>query len=150
MARPSKFNDKLAADICAQLAEGNSLRSICEAKDMPTARTVHYWLHENAEFLQQYREAREIQADNEFDEIRDIADMATPENVSVAKLRVDARKWRASKLKPGTYGDKITQEHVGKDGGAIETKDVSLTETARRMAFIFAKAMQDEPDDDAT
>lgn len=42
------------------------------------------------------------------------------------------------------------QEHTGKDGGAIETKDVSLTETARRMAFIFAKAMQDEPDDDAT
>lgn len=148
--RPSEYSDEVAARICADLAEGRSLRSICDDEEMPAARTVHYWLHEKPEFLRQYREAREIQADNEFDEIREIADLATPEDVSVAKLRVDARKWRASKLKPGTYGDRITQEHVGKDGGAIETKDTSMTEIARRMAFVLASAMQDDKSDDGS
>ena len=37
------------------------------------------------------------------------------------RLRVDARKWVASKLKPKKYGDKMTQEHTGADGGAIQT-----------------------------
>lgn len=37
-------------------------------------------------------------------------------------------------------------ELTGKDGGAIETKDTSITETARRMAFILASAMEKEPD----
>lgn len=32
------------------------------------------------------------------------------------------------------------QELSGRDGGAIETKDVSDVEIARRLAFIFAKA----------
>ena len=36
------------------------------------------------------------------------------------RLRVDARKWLLSKLAPKKYGDKLTQEHTGANGGAIE------------------------------
>ncbi|RUY09387.1 terminase small subunit protein, partial [Mesorhizobium sp. M7A.F.Ca.CA.004.12.1.1] len=36
MARPSEFTQEIADTICQSLAEGNSLRSICEADDMPS------------------------------------------------------------------------------------------------------------------
>lgn len=38
------------------------------------------------------------------------------------------------------YSDK--QEITGKDGGAIETKDLSGNDVARRLAFALAKGMQ--------
>lgn len=36
------------------------------------------------------------------------------------RLRVDARKWLLSKMAPKKYGDKVTQEHTGANGGAIQ------------------------------
>lgn len=42
------------------------------------------------------------------------------------RLRVDTRKWAAAKLKPRVYGDKVTQEHTGADGGAIKVETMNL------------------------
>ena len=36
-----------------------------------------------------------------------MADMATPDDWQVVKLRIWARQWRASKLAPKKYGDKL-------------------------------------------
>lgn len=36
------------------------------------------------------------------------------------KLQVDTRKWFLSKVLPKVYGDKVTQEHTGANGGAIQ------------------------------
>ena len=36
-------------------------------------------------------------------------------------------------------------EHMGKDGGPIETVDLSDTEAARRIAFTLARARQEKP-----
>ncbi len=41
-------------------------------------------------------------------------------------------------------------EVAGKDGGPIETKDASLSEVARRMAFVLASALEEDKDSDAT
>lgn len=68
-----------------------------------------------------------------------MADQATPENWQVVKLRIWARQWRAAKLAPRKYGDKITTELTGKDGGAIETIDLTPREIAQRAAFLLAK-----------
>jgi len=35
------------------------------------------------------------------------------EHVTRSRLRIDSRKWIASKLKPKKYGDKIESTHVG-------------------------------------
>ena len=161
--RITDYNEDIAARICMALSEGRSLRSICLADDMPTARTVHNWLNSHAEFFQQYTKAREIQADTIFDECLDIADQSEDdiktvdgtdqtqhEVIARAKLRIDTRKWMAGKLRPKAYGDKVTQELVGKDGGPIETKDASLSEVARRMAFVLASALEEDKDSDAT
>src|ERR1017187_8311979 len=117
MARPSDYTQETAFTICERLVEGDSLRSICLADDMPAIRTVFQWLTKHKEFAQQYALAREAQADTLADEITDIADDGSndwvekygkdgkPEgweyngdHVNRSRLRVDARKWVASKL----------------------------------------------------
>ena len=57
--------------------------------------------------------AREAQADKLFKECLEIADKATPENVSVARLQVDVRKWHAGKFAPKKYGDHISHDIKG-------------------------------------
>ena len=117
MGRPSGFSEELADAICERLAEGQSLRKICLADDMPNKATVFRWLAANKVFSDQYARAREAQADTLADEILDIADdgandyMGENETyngdaVQRSKLRVDARKWLAGKLRPKVYGDK--------------------------------------------
>jgi hypothetical protein len=121
MGRPSSFTQDTADTICERLINGDSLRKICKADDMPNAATVCRWLADNERFREQYARAREAQADTLADEILDIADDGTNDwvadreeedgfkyngdAVQRSKLRVDARKWIAAKLLPKKYGD---------------------------------------------
>jgi hypothetical protein len=118
--RPSEYTQEVADAICAELAEGKSLRSVCKAESMPCIRTVFTWMRTYPEFLQQYARAKEESADALTDEMLDIADdtardfaegengpVFNSEHVQRSRLRVDTRKWIASKLKPKKYGDKI-------------------------------------------
>jgi len=155
MARPSDFTQELADLICERLAEGESLREICRDDDMPNKATVFRWLAAKQEFSDQYARAREEQAETLADEIVEIADeectMVRSEkhpgvkadddagNLEVVfdstavarnRLRVDARKWVASKLKPKKYGDRVTNEHTGEVGLTIEIVKFSDASTA--------------------
>ena len=148
MARPSKYSQKLADDICEQLVNGKSLRTICSTAKMPNRSTVFRWLAENEVFRDQYAHARDEQADTLADEIIDIADTAvigekvkkdargkvvertTGDMVERSRLRIDARKWYAGKLRPKKYGDKVQQEVSGPGGGPIET---AVTVVERRI-----------------
>jgi hypothetical protein len=51
--------------------------------------------------------------------------------VQQAKLRSDNRKWYLSKMLPKRYGDRITTEITGEDGGALITK-IELVPVAAR------------------
>lgn len=117
IGRPSIYTHDLRERICSQIADGMSLRKICLQKDMPTVGTVCLWLAEDREFSEQYARAREAQAETMADEILDIADEIPPMNpttgaydsgaVNHQRLRIDSRKWVASKLKPKKYGDRL-------------------------------------------
>lgn len=120
MGRPSSFTQEIADLICERLADGESLRSICSGENMPSRTTVFRWLPENQTFRDQYARAREAQADLLADEILEIADdsagdkiklhgieVLNSEYVQRSRLRIDARKWIASKLAPKKYGDKL-------------------------------------------
>jgi len=109
--RPSKYTKALADKICARIAQGESLRKICEDKAMPNIASVINWRREKPEFFAHYTKAQEDRADHYADEIVEIAD--TAEDAAKARLQVDARKWVASKLKSKAYGEKVTQEHTG-------------------------------------
>lgn len=111
MAYSEEQAQAIKARVCLEIAEGKSLRSICEADDMPAAETIRAWLIEDGSFSVQYARAREEQADFYADQIIDIADEAKDANL--ARLQIDARKWKASKLQPKKYGDKIDLNHSG-------------------------------------
>ena len=44
-----------------------------------------------------------------------------------------------AKAAPKKYGDKVAMEHSGPEGGPIETRELSETEVARRIAFALAR-----------
>ena len=133
--RPSIYNPELAAQICEHIAQGKSLRTIAEMEGMPHQATIMAWLDgSHPDFSEQYARAREAQADKLAEETLLIADESSQdtyvdadgnvktntEAIQRSKLRVDTRKWLASKMAPKKYGDKVTQEHTGANGGAIQ------------------------------
>jgi hypothetical protein len=114
--RPSEYTEDEADTIVAWVSEGKSLRKYCDASGRPMV-TIQRWLRQNADFHARYARAREERADVLAEAIIDIADEAAKdpsiEGVAAAKLQVEARKWVASKLKPATWGDKVTHEAKG-------------------------------------
>lgn len=126
MAGITTFTEEIGDAICERIALGESVRSICDDKAMPSMSTVFKWLRDNEAFSQQYARAREVQADALFDDIIDIADdgrndwmekknadgknigwQENGEALRRSQLRIDARKWMAGKLRPKKYGDKL-------------------------------------------
>jgi hypothetical protein len=151
--RPSAYTPELADKICLLLSEGASLLQICKADDMPTRQTVHNWLLADRVFFDKYACAREMQADALADEIIEISDnsafdmtvdddtgraIVDHEHIQRSRLRVDARKWYAAKVAPKKYGDRVIQNHVGADDGAIQTEDVTAHDTRERIASRIA------------
>jgi hypothetical protein len=107
-------------------------------------------------FSAQYARAREAQADCWASEIVDLADetLADANHVAKARLQIDARKWVASKLMPRKYGDRVSAELTGANGGPIikteqqfpELKDMSYEDlfTLREILTRRAAAAEDE------
>lgn len=116
----STFTPALFDLICERMGNGESLRAICKGKDMPNKRTVLRWLEGNEKLAEQYSAAQNLRAEHYFDEIIDIADSkADPQKT---RVQIDARKWVLSRMNPKKYGDKVTQELTGTDGGPIVHK----------------------------
>lgn len=109
----STFTKEVAIKICAEIAEGKSLRSIVGRDDMPAMSTVFLWLSDNEWFSEQYARAKLESADAHADDINDIAKRTLEGTYDPASARVavDALKWTASKLKPKKYGDKLELEN---------------------------------------
>lgn len=129
MARPTDYNQEVADAICERISDGESLRAICREESMPSKASVFRWLGIHKEFSDQYAKAKEEQAELFADEIVNIVDTAAnpllvdgiplldsngnpvmvtdTASINHARLKMDARKWVASKLKPKKYGDKL-------------------------------------------
>lgn len=135
--RPSTYSEKTVEEICDRIADGESLRRICEDKTMPDRRTVLRWLDVHPAFAAKYARAREAQGDAMDEKILAVADACTNETAAADRVKILAYQWRAAKLAPKKYGEKVQQELSGPNGGPIETKDVSAREVlARRLAGI--------------
>lgn len=127
--RPTLYSEELATRICERLAGGESLLTICKGDDMPARGTVMRWLLDDKHpgFRDKYAQARDEQADFYAEQIVAISDeectmvkhgdgdeeaevevVFDATAVARNRLRVDARKWYASKLAPKKYGDRTT------------------------------------------
>lgn len=124
-AQVISYSAEVAAELCARLAEGNSLRTVCDAEDMPSRQSVFRWLYEDKPgFRDAYKIAKEYGAEAIAEEIFDISDdghndwmerhygensvwVENGEATRRSQLRVDTRKWYLSKIKSKVYGDKL-------------------------------------------
>ena len=130
--RPTKYNQNIDEEICTRLASGESLRAICLDDHIPHIATIMTWVFGNVKgtenFHEHYEIARQMQAELMADEINEIADNGNNdwmesngdsegyrqngEAIQRSKLRVDTRKWVASRLL-SKYKDKSETEHKG-------------------------------------
>lgn len=119
---PRERLDAIGIDaLCEFIAAGNSMNEFCRQNDFSHA-TVLAWMDdpEQPERAKRYARARQVRADKLVEEIMAIADDGSNDTyvdengktkidwdvVARSKLRVDARKWFASKLAPKIYGDR--------------------------------------------
>lgn len=100
------YTQELADRMCEQLAEGISLRTVCLQEGMPSKATVFRWLRLYPEFEASYTRAKQESADALVEDMLDIADDRADDPQS-RRVRVDTRKWIASKMKPKKYGEKL-------------------------------------------
>lgn len=131
MGRPTDYSLEYAARICNEVAMGRKLIDICADEDMPARTTFYRWIGENSDFRDMYTSAREERGDLYADEIVDIAD--TEPDANKARVRIDARKWAASKLNQKNYGDKL---EIG--GNLIAKLDEKQLDA--RLALLLGKA----------
>jgi len=142
-------------ELCGYVAQGGHLAGFCRERGL-LYTSVSDWIYGNEQRSVLYARAREERAEVLADEIVSISDEVAVETkhegeevklvldataVARNRLRVDARKWAASKLKPRKYGDKITQEHTGAGGGpitlaALDLKNMSDSELAQMQALL--------------
>jgi hypothetical protein len=118
-AAPAK--DKLTAmgidAVCERIGDAKSLDVIATEAGVSKG-TLIAWL---ADYPDQYARAREAQADKFAEDIIAIADdgrndtytddkgnvVVDNDVIARSRLRVDARKWLASKMAPKKYGEKV-------------------------------------------
>lgn len=139
--QPTKYSPKIADAICAEIATTDaSILRICARDDMPAQSSVYLWLSKHPEFSEKYARARESQADVLAAQTIAIADDGSgdtvtryredgstyeavdQEHIQRSRLRVDARKWLASKLAPKKYGDKLDLGVSDGNGGPVRHK----------------------------
>lgn len=127
IGRPTEYSPEIADLICDLISNSNkSLATVCKDERIKlNPSTIYNWLNNNKAFLDKYACAKDCQADFLAEEIIEIADdnssdiiitsnsegdtieRENHEFISRSRVRIDARKWVASKLKPKKYGDKL-------------------------------------------
>jgi hypothetical protein len=122
----SQYTREFGEAICDHIIDGKTLSQIADMPDMPARRTVFHWLDRHAEFAKLYDRARQIQADRLDDLIMQTADDTTKENFQANRVKLEAYKWRASKLKPSVYSERHNLDHAGSLTFVTNPKDEEL------------------------
>jgi hypothetical protein len=121
--RPPKKSVELCARILIAVADGQYLKNAIAEAGI-AVWTWHRWLKADAELSALYTRACEIRADALFEEIertaKDGSDdwqkrsengeeyyQANHEHINRSRLITDTLKWKACKLAPKKYGDKV-------------------------------------------
>jgi hypothetical protein len=135
----------LAVAILDRLADGESLRSICNDIGMPSRKTVLRWLAADEAFREAYARARDWQADALDDEMAEvIAAVRTGRmDPQAGRVVLSGMQWRASKLAPKRYGDALALKHSG--GVAVAPVEMDA-DHAKRVARAILDGVEDAPE----
>lgn len=129
--RPSVHDEGALQRVCDALIEGLSIKQACKPDNMPRWQEIYLEMQRDEEVRNAIAHAREAQQEVTADDIVDMADLATPDDHNVVKLRIWARQWRAAKLAPKKYGERQSIEVTADIGKTAANVLMELTERAR-------------------
>lgn len=101
------YTREIGAAICERIAEGESLRAICQDPEVPHLSTIYNWLKAFPEFDDMYVEARQRQAQTLMDEVRDLGLSTTPATAWSDRLHFDTLRWLTARLAPTKFCEKV-------------------------------------------
>lgn len=116
------FSQAKFDEVCALIADGKSVRQACAGSGMPDRVTFNRWRKSSPELQARYDAACIEREEAIFDDIQDIAD--SEPDPRKAAVKIDARKWRLARMNRKKYGDRVTNEMVGEDGGPVQYQAV--------------------------
>tara|TARA_R110000868_G_scaffold155841_1_gene382450 strand:+ start:360 stop:833 length:474 start_codon:yes stop_codon:yes gene_type:complete len=95
--------------LLAEIQTGRSLRQVCTDEGMPHFTTVLRWVAADGQFASKYARARTAQADTLFDRMEAVEEAVSAGTMDshAARVVLDSMRWRASKLAPKVYGDRL-------------------------------------------
>lgn len=121
------------------MVEGKDMQEICKMDDMPSRSTVLRWQNQHPEFDAQCVRAREALAEFELQQLKELAEKCTEENVNSTRVKLNHFQWRVMKIAPRVYGERTRTEVSGADGGPIkmqaEVIDATRLEPEQREAL---------------
>ena len=122
IGRPTQYNETIADEICDAIA--SSELGLCHLVDQnphwPCRQQIFIWRRKYKEFDDKYTHAKEAQVEVSVEHMQEI--MNEPHKYedletgfikldhNMLRLKMDAIKWQASKLKPKKFGDTKEQE----------------------------------------
>lgn len=136
---PRKYDRRKVLNyICQAMARGDRcLEDICKDDGLPAVENIYLWVNEETEegeeLFKIFMRAQQLWCWAQNDRIIKIADDESRDIILDAKgnqrsdntavnrdkLRITARQWAMTKLAAKHFGDKVSQEISGPDGGAV-------------------------------
>lgn len=117
-------NEEKVAKVIELIESGESERASCEKAGISrsTFRTTALRVTSGDQYARALTSLAHSQAEALEKTIDDMR--AGTIDAQMARVEIDARKWFASKFLPKQYGDKLTTELTGADGGPVKTEAV--------------------------
>lgn len=105
-----KFSPELVVEMCVQIAEGKTLKEICETPGYPERATFYRWISKYPEVSHAYSLAREVSAHSLEEEALFIAKSTydapgTAQAVRAADLYLTQLRWSAVRRNPRVYSE---------------------------------------------
>lgn len=124
--RPTTYNEHIAKEICDAIASSElGLMHLCNKNPhWPNRSTIFLWRRTHKEFAIMYDQAKEDQTEVVVEYMQELMDEPhkyiddngiNKVDIQLLRLKVDAIKWQASKLKPKKFGEQRMIENLVQD-----------------------------------
>jgi hypothetical protein len=138
--------------VITEIQTGRSLRQVCGDEGMPNFRTVQRWIVSDGSFAVRYARARTAQADTLFDRMEAVEEAVSAGTMDshAARVVLDSMRWRASKLAPKVYGDRLdvqvsdTRISISGALAAAQSRLVDVVDVTPRISASIVQVVHDQ------
>lgn len=130
------YSPEITDEICAHIADGKSVRAVCEYPGMPDKSTIFRWLAKYDGFRDQYMRARAERATARFEKIDEVIQDMRNDVIDHKKARVEieAIKWQLGREDAAKYGERII--HAGDKDAPLNPDGITDADRAAMARFM--------------